>query len=421
MLRVPHPDTVIVAPCASPRVSVLLLAFRRPALPDAVAALVRSTHATDYEVRVLLNGASAEVANAVKERLVGAHIDSSHVNLGFSAGVNRLAAHSRAEYLAVLNDDTLVCDGWLDELVKAADELPDAALISSRLVFPDGRLQEAGCRLEPNGDGIQVGWGQPDTDPALHTRRDIDYGSAAAVLLRREAFAEVGGFDEAFFPAYYEDVDLALRLRAAGWRVVYEPRAIVEHEQWGSTTAGERQYSNAYNRERFEQRWGALFDSSDDGVGAGSDDAVEDSSDDAVGAGSAGGRGDGPIQLPPGSVTRVVPEEFGSPWQHYAQWLLEQLAQVDLRVTTLRELDERCARLQADNEQLRTAHSELAEFARRASETAEALNSRVQLLEAERDSIRATKTWRAHTKLTELTAAVQDQPLLSRVRRRLGR
>jgi GT2 family glycosyltransferase len=253
------PPLVVIPVQARPRVSVLMLGYRRASLPDAVAALVDTTHLASYEVLVLLNGARPEVTRAVGQRLSGAKIDYSPTNLGFAGGVNRLARSSSAEFLVLLNDDTQARAGWLDCLVQAADEEPDAAIVTSRLVFPDGRLQEAGARITPDGVPYSAGLGGDAADPRFGVRRDVDFGAGAGLLIRRAAFEALGGLDERYYPAYYEDLDLALRLRARGWRVVYEPGAVIEHERWGSSTEAERGDAAAYTRWLFRLRWSSLF------------------------------------------------------------------------------------------------------------------------------------------------------------------
>jgi GT2 family glycosyltransferase len=314
---------VEISQFVEPRVNVLILAYRRAALPESVAALVTSTHDVEYQVSILLNGATDAVTDAVRNSIRGADIDESPTNLGFSAGMNRLADKAQGEFIVLLNDDTEVQDGWLDQLVRTADEFPTAGMITSRLVFPDGRLQEAGSRLSYSGIGVQVGWGEPDTDETLWQRREVDYGSAAALLIRREAFEQVGGFDEAFFPAYYEDVDLALRIRAAGWKAIYEPAAIATHHQWGSTTAGQRTYAMTYNRRTFLDRWGHLFEDTSSATNEGPDQ---------------------PIEIPPDSTISVERGHRTTPWENYAEWLVGQLVDSEGRSSSaqarMREVDD---------------------------------------------------------------------------------
>jgi len=153
-----------------------------------------------------------------------------------------------------LNNDTVVTSGWLEALLRCFDEEPDAGLVGAKLVYPDGRLQEAGGVVFSDGSGWNYGrFGSPD-DPRYGYLRDIDYASGAAIAIPRELFARLGGFDTRYAPAYYEDTDLAFAVREAGLRVVYQPAARVVHDEGTSagtdTGAGMKAYQ-VRNRERF--------------------------------------------------------------------------------------------------------------------------------------------------------------------------
>lgn len=264
MTTVPTPDpldrsTVVVPGCDAPLVSVLVLGFRHPRIADAIRAVVQGTRDLGIEVLVLLNGASDDVRAEVETRLEGVRVFSSAGNLGFGGGMNLLAGQARGEFIAFLNDDALPHAGWLQALLDCS-ALPDVGIATSKILFPNGTLQEAGGRMIRGGHPYQVGWQEPDTDPALQLRRVIDYGSAAAMVIRREIFEMVGGFDEFYYPAYFEDVDLALRVRRAGWLVMFEPDAVVTHSQWGSSTAPERDIAYRFNQIVFEQRWAPMFE-----------------------------------------------------------------------------------------------------------------------------------------------------------------
>jgi GT2 family glycosyltransferase len=244
---------------SDPRVSVLVLAYRHLGVVDAVAALTASAPTATYEVRVLLNGASRDVIDAVRGALPAEWIEESRANLGFAAGMNRLAAGRSSEFIVMLNDDATVTRGWLDALVAAADQVPEAAAVTGRLYYPDGRLQEAGARLTLTGNGVQAGNGLSAAPPELMVRRPIDFASCSAALVRRRAFDQVGGFDERYYPAYYEDADLSLRLREAGWSVMYDPAPVAVHAQGQSSTDEDKVTFASYAREVFLGTWGGMF------------------------------------------------------------------------------------------------------------------------------------------------------------------
>ncbi len=150
-------------------------------------------------------------------------------NLGFLKSCNQAALSATADHLFFLNNDTAVLPGWIDSLLDTARALPDAGLIGSKLVYPDGTLQEAGGYIWADGSGANLGRHSDPAHPGFNMRRDADYVSGAAILVPTAVWTALGGFDVRFAPAYYEDTDLAFRLRNLGWRVIYQPGSVVVH------------------------------------------------------------------------------------------------------------------------------------------------------------------------------------------------
>lgn len=181
----------------------------------------------------------------------------NHVNSGFVASCNVGAKLSRGRFLVFLNSDTLVTPGWLEALIARLDE-PGVGLVGARLVYPDGRLQEAGGIVFADGSGWNYGRGGHPGDPRYLTAREAHYCSGAVLALTRERFQDLGGFDPLFAPGYYEDTDLAMRVRASGARVVYEPKSVVVHLEGASAgtdiTRGMKS-AQPVNRGKFHERW----------------------------------------------------------------------------------------------------------------------------------------------------------------------
>jgi GT2 family glycosyltransferase len=248
-IRLPAPD--------APVASVIVLAFRRSdSLARCLASLADHRSAVPFEVVVVVNGATPQVRAFVDTSVEGGVIVPTRVNLGFSGGCNRGVAASRGGLLVLLNDDATVEDGWLDALVAAAETRPKAGVVGSLVLFPDGVVQDTGGRLGEDGMPSVEGRGSARTSAIATAPRPIDYASGCAVLVRREAWEAVGGLDERFYPAYFEDVDLCLRLQAVGWEAWFEPGAVVRHEESASTDPMLRSVAWDWNKERFLARWG---------------------------------------------------------------------------------------------------------------------------------------------------------------------
>jgi GT2 family glycosyltransferase len=242
---------------APPVVSIVILTRHRPKrLERCLAALARLPDPVSREILILLNDADYDVRAMLDARATGVRILESPVNLGFAAGCNLCASAAAGRYLAFLNDDTEVEAGWLQSLVEIADADLRVGAVGSCILFPDGSVQETGSIIWQDGSTMGLGRGELPESPRVSFVRQVDYCSACSLLVRREAWNAVGGFCEDYFPAYYEDVDFCLSIRARGYRVLYAPRSRVRHYEGGSSDRGFRVFLHRYQRGRFRQRWG---------------------------------------------------------------------------------------------------------------------------------------------------------------------
>lgn len=198
-------------------------------------ALAAHPPAVAFEVIVVDDGCSDETVDALPQ-IAGVRYHRRAQNGGFIAACNDGASLARGEWLVFLNNDTIPQPGWLDALIGTFALHPDAGLIGAQLLYPDGRLQEAGGVVFADGSAWNYGKFESPEDPRFAYLRDCDYASGAAIAIPRALFAQFGGFDTRYAPAYYEDTDLAFAVRAAGRRVLYQPAARVIHVE--GATAG---------------------------------------------------------------------------------------------------------------------------------------------------------------------------------------
>ena len=211
---------------------------------------------------IVIDDASGDPDLVLLELVRGIVLAINPTNLGYLRSCNAAARLARGEFLLLLNNDTQVTPGWLDALVGLLRARPDAGAAGSMLVYPDGSLQEAGGIIWSDGSGWNYGRGGDPGRPDCNYVREADYCSAASLLVRRALFDKLGGFDEAFAPAYCEDSDLAFRMRAAGWKTLYQPRSRVVHLEGVShgtdTGSGIKRYQ-LINQQLFAQRWAATL------------------------------------------------------------------------------------------------------------------------------------------------------------------
>lgn len=210
-----------------------------------------------FEV-IVVDDASPDDTLARLEQIGGIRVHARERNGGFIAACSDGAALACGDCLVFLNNDTVPQPGWLDALLGTFEQHPRTGLVGAKLVYPDGRLQEAGGVVFADGSGWNYGRNESPDDCRYAYVRDADYCSGAAIAIRRELFERLGGFDPRYAPAYYEDTDLAFAVRAAGLRVLYQPAAVVVHDEGatsGTDLAQGPKAAQVRNQSVFAQKW----------------------------------------------------------------------------------------------------------------------------------------------------------------------
>ena len=246
-IRPEHPEISIIIPVYNQ------LDYTRACL----ASIQHNSELESYEV-IVLDDCSTDATQEVVCNVPGVIYLRAETNAGFIASCNRGARRARGKYLVFLNNDTTVTRGWLRELRETFISEPDAGLVGSKLVYPDGRLQEAGGIIWRDGSGWNRGKFKDQAHPQFNYLREVDYCSAASVMIPKELFETLGGFDSKYAPAYYEDTDLAFKVAAHGRKVFYQPLSVVVHYEGISSgtdlSSGTKRYQEV-NRKTFTDAW----------------------------------------------------------------------------------------------------------------------------------------------------------------------
>lgn len=261
-----NPPALEFAHVEQPTVSVVVPVHNAFATTyNCLASLLLAFNKAPFEVIVVDDGSDDETEH-LKALVRGITVLRTASARGFVHSCNMGAEAARGEYLVMLNNDTEVSSGWIDELLHVFRNFDRAGLVGAKLLYPDGTLQEAGGIIFRNADAWNYGRNGNANDPRYNYTRQVDYVSGACIMVPRALWRELGGFDTEFAPAYFEDTDLAYRVRARGYKTLYTPFSRVVHFEGvsnGTDTGSGVKRFQAVNEPKFRARWAAAIRAQD--------------------------------------------------------------------------------------------------------------------------------------------------------------
>ena len=251
-------DPIEFKKCKKPQVSIIIPVYNNYYYTKlCLQSILLNTHNIDYEV-IIADDNSTDETMYIEKCVKNIKVIHNKTNLRFLKNCNNAARYAQGEYICFLNNDTQVQSLWLDYLLKTLQD-NSVGLVGSKLIYPDGTLQEAGGIIYSDASGCNYGRGDDPSKLWYNYTKEVDYISGASILLKTSLWKELGGFDETFCPAYYEDTDLAFRIRyEKGKKVVYQPKSVVIHFEGKSNgtsiSDGQKRYQHL-NREKFYKKW----------------------------------------------------------------------------------------------------------------------------------------------------------------------
>ena len=249
----------------TPSISIVVVSYNSAGhLGDCLRALTQLRFAGEVEILVVDN-ASRDTSRGIAGGFAGVRVIPEDENRGFAGGVNRGTAAARAPIVALINPDATPRPDWLQQVAAPLDD-PRVGVVGSKVLGPDGRIQSVGSTLQEPAL-LTAHRGASERDAGQYDApADVWAVHGAAMAFRRQVWEQLGGFDEGFFPAYWEESDFCERARRAGQRVVVAPGAVVRHEEAVATGKYSAEFYYYYHRNRLRYAakwlgWPALWES----------------------------------------------------------------------------------------------------------------------------------------------------------------
>ena len=246
----------------APLVSIVIPVFNNLKYTlECLITIFNCTKGLDYEV-IIVDDGSTDSTGDVLPAIKGLVYIKNPKNLGFVRTCNEGAKRARGKFTLFLNNDVQVTEGWLKELVGTFYRHSEVGAVGPKVVYPNGRLQEAGVRIDRDCSCHLIGVPDDPDLPRYNYEKEVEYISGVCLLLETEKLRELGGFDESLAPAYCEDVDLCFRLRDRGLRIIYTPKSVIIHhlsatsDQMGSY----KMQCITANQQKISERWQAQID-----------------------------------------------------------------------------------------------------------------------------------------------------------------
>lgn len=224
---------------------------------SCLASILENTKGLSYEI-IIADDMSTDETTDMDRYSENITVIRDGVNRGFLLNCNNAAKHAKGKYVFFLNNDTNVQENWLDHLLRLIESDSMIGMVGSKLVYPDGRQQEAGGIIWNDASGWNYGRLDDPEKSEYNYVKEVDYISGAAILIRHDLWRQLGGFDEHYVPAYFEDTDLAFAVRKLGYKVMLQPQSVIVHFEGIShgtdTGSGIKSYQIT-NKEKFLQKW----------------------------------------------------------------------------------------------------------------------------------------------------------------------
>lgn len=253
-----HTEVIVFKEIKNPKVSIIIPVHNKFKYTyNCLKSIYHHTSLDLIEVIIADDSSYDETVN-INQYIKNVKVVRNENSLGFIKNCNKASKFAKGQYLLFLNNDTQVQPEWLVYFFNIIEKDNKVGLIGPKFIYPDGKLQEAGGIIWNDASGWNYGKFDDPEKPEYNYLKEVDYISGACILIKKELWNEIGGFDQRYSPAYFEDTDLAFEVRERGYKVLYQPKSRVVHFEGVShgtnTSSGIKKYQNI-NRTKFLEKW----------------------------------------------------------------------------------------------------------------------------------------------------------------------
>ena len=229
---------------------------------DCIKSVISTEYDGGKEIVIVDDASTDGSQDEIHDNFSDVNLIRNEKNIGFAKSVNKGIENSTGQIIVLLNMDTIVEKNWLNGLLEVLENDEKCGLVGSKIYYPDSKLiQHAGGILWDNGISFHIGKNEEDHGQ-YDQIKEVDYLCGASIAFRREVIEKLGGLSEQYSPMYYEDTDLALRMRKLGYKVLYSPKSVLTHIENVSTGALSYEFYYAYHKNRIRmmiRNYGLLY------------------------------------------------------------------------------------------------------------------------------------------------------------------
>lgn len=248
------PENISFKMVQNPKVSIIIPVYNQYAFTmKCLRSIKENTKFEHYEIIIIDDCSTDETLN-IQNCVENVRIIRNSQNKGFLKNCNYAVNYAKGDYIYLLNNDTQLLPLALDKLIEIFDCDEKVGAVGSKLVYPDGKLQSAGSRINKRGFASSNGHFQNPLDSRYNIIKEVDYCCGASLMIRKNVWQRLGGFDEYFAPAYFEETDLCLRIKKLGYKIIYQPSSEVVH--YASQAYSENRFElMKINQKKFKKKW----------------------------------------------------------------------------------------------------------------------------------------------------------------------